>query len=248
MEVLVIPGINGLGKTKGVEGAYKEFFQKPEILNLNVNDVSEQIAQIKEKTKKYFNENKILFFGGDHSISFPLVSNFFKKYEKESKLLVFDAHPDTMEPMQEPGHEEWLRALIEKGFPIENILIVGIRKNSKNVTKSEIDYLKEKGIDFIYSYEFEENKQKIINFVKGGPLYVSFDVDVFDSSIISCTGYAEKEGLNEEQVFSILEKIMEVKNNLYFDLVEINFKKGSEKDKEKTIKGVRKLLKTVGVE
>jgi len=44
-----------------------------------------------------------------------------------------------MEPMKEPTHEEWLRKIIEDGFPVENILLIGAR----NLYKSEIEFLKE---------------------------------------------------------------------------------------------------------
>ena len=78
---------------------------------------------------------------------------------------------------------------------------------------------------------------------KVGPLYISFDVDTFDSSIISCTGYVEENGLSENQVFLILEKVSNIKEDVYFDVVEVNFEK--EGDKERTLEVVKKVLKTV---
>ena len=67
---------------------------------------------------------KIIFLGGDHSISYSLGKAFFEHCEKENKepcLIIFDAHADCIKPMKEPTHEEWLRALIDEGFPKENI-------------------------------------------------------------------------------------------------------------------------------
>jgi len=248
MEVVIVPGINGLGRTKGVEQAYLGILEANRFnkINLDIQDISKQSSQIIEESKRYFERDKILFFGGDHSISFPLVSNFHNKYGKNTKLLIFDAHLDLMAPMREPGHEEWLRAIVEAGFNCENILVVGVRRNSKNVDSSEIDYVKEKGINIIFSDEFEERKNEILDFMKTDNFYVSFDIDVFDSSIVACTGYAEEEGLTEEQVFNVLEKI---KNKInFFDLVEINLNKGSETAKQKTVSIARKLLKTLEIE
>lgn len=246
MKIVVIPGVNSLGKTKGVEKSFKRILDgfNFEKINLNNENIFEQLNQIFKKSKKYFRNKKCFFFGGDHSISFPLVSNFFEEFKNRSNLLIFDAHPDTIDPMQEPGHEEWLRAIIEKGFPIENILVVGIRKQSKNIDIKEINYLENKNIDFIYSDDFKGNKKKILEFIKNDPLYISFDIDVFDSSIVSCTGYSEENGLNEEQVFSILEEIVK-KENFFFDLVEINLEKGFEEEQKKTVNISRKILKTI---
>ena len=246
MKKVVIPGVNGLGHTKGVEKAYLDIIKKPgfDLINLDQSNLNNQLKDILKESKKYFNSNEnVFFFGGDHSISFPLVKNFLEKFKKNSKLLVFDAHFDLMKPMQEPGHEEWLRAIIEEGFNPKNILIVGVRKNCKQNDVSEIEYAKEKEIKVIYSDEFKEKRDQILEFVETGKIYVSFDIDVFDSSLILCTYYAEENGLNEDQIMSILELI---KNKImFFDLVEVSFKKGIKENKEKTIKIVQKILKTV---
>lgn len=249
MKIIVVPGVNGLGITKGIEESPLKILETDSFdkIELDMQDISKQLAQISEKSKKYFEKDKILFMGGDHSISFPLVSNFFNKYGKGSKLLVFDAHLDLMKPLLEPGHEEWLRAIIEKGFDPENILIIGVRRNSQNVDLSEINYAKEKNLKIIFSDEFEDKKKEILDFIRDKSLfYVSFDIDVFDSSIVASTGYAEEKGLNENQVFNVLEKIKDKIS--FFDLVEINLDKGSEEEKQKTTLVARKLLKTLGVE
>ncbi len=249
MKTIVFPGVNGLGITQGVENSYERVLQNFNFnkINLDIQNITKQLSQISEESKRYFEEDKVLFVGGDHSISFPLVLNFLEKYGGSSKLLIFDAHPDLMAPMPEPGHEEWLRAIIEKGFLSENILIVGVRRNSQHIDASELSYAKEKGIKIVFSDEFKERQKEILEFVDGeNSLYVSFDIDVFDSTIVASTGYAEKNGLNEEQVLTVLEKIKDKIN--FFDLVEINLEKGTETEKQKTVLVVRKVLKTLGVE
>ena len=227
MKIVCVPGVNGLGVTKGVEKSYEEVLKGKDFekIDLNNEDIVEQLGQIIGETKKYFDSGeKVCFFGGDHSISYGLVLNFFEK-NKDGKLLVFDAHPDLMEPMPEPGHEEWLRAVVDKlGIEGNRIMVVGVRRNSENVDLREIEYAKEKEIRIIYSDEFEERKNEIVEFVSSGEIYCSFDIDVFDSGILDCTGYPEAEGLTEEQVFGVLEEIGERVG--FWDLVEINFDEG----------------------
>jgi agmatinase len=243
MKIVVVPGVNGLEITKGVEDSYLEILKEQnfEKIDLNRGNIEEQLNQIIVESKKYFSEKKTLFLGGDHSISYGLVLNFFKKY-KNGKLIVFDAHPDLMSPMPEPSHEEWLRGVIDKlGILGEKVLIVGVRRNSKNVEEKEIEYAKEKRIQIIYSDEFEIRKQEILNFVSGD-VYCSLDVDVFDSSLVGSTGYPEKGGVGLE----LLNLLGEIKEKVgFWDLVEVNLKKGNKKDKEKTKKIVRKILKTL---
>ncbi len=219
--IIGISGINGLGKTKGVELAPKEIFRKLKLkekifqLNLdNFEDDSENILSSIDFNKKN------LFVGGDHSISYTICKGFFKK-SKDPKLIIFDSHPDLMENIKEPTHEEWLRALIEERIiSPKNVLLIGIRKNSSNVDIQEIKYAKEKGIKIIYANKFSE--KEILDFIGNSPFYLSFDVDVFDKSIFKATGYPEEKGLFEKEIFSILKKISNLKGMKAFDIVEYN--------------------------
>lgn len=243
--IINISGINGLGRTKGCEenGDYFKFSEK---LKLNNGDILDQLKSILDESKNYFDLNeRVLFLGGDHSISFPLVNNFYEKFLEETKLLIFDAHPDLVKPMPEPGHEEWLRAVMDKGFNPKNILIVGVRKNSENIDILEINYAKEKGVEIIYSDEIEEKKKEIFKFVSSGKIYCSLDIDVLDSDVFPCTGYLEKQGLSEEQFIFILNEISS--KIQFFDLVEVNLTKGSEKEKENCLEIIRKIFDVLKV-
>ena len=97
----------------------------------------------KNSLKIFEIQPKTVFLGGDHSISYSTGKAFFDYCESQGKkscLIVFDAHADLMPPMKEPTHEEWLRKLIEEGFPTEDILLVGVR----NMWKDELIFLKKK--------------------------------------------------------------------------------------------------------
>ena len=154
--IVKVPGINGLGKTHGCEGAGNAILES--IKNIYTNEVGKEInlerldleeihldnsnleitnKLIYENALEIFEENpKVIFLGGDHSVSFGLSRaflDFCKNSNKEPCLIVFDAHPDCMEPVDGnfPTHEEWLRGLVEKGFPAKNILLIGVRNSEK---------------------------------------------------------------------------------------------------------------------
>lgn len=212
-----IPGINGLGNTKGVEFAPEKILEEGIIIELNNENISVQKKEIYDFVSGL--EGKNGFIGGDHSISYSLVKAFFEK-NKEGKLLIFDAHPDLMEPMKEPTHEEWLRGIVDDlGIVGKRIMIVGVRRSSENIDKREIEYAKEKEIKIIYSDEFSSRREEVIEFISEEKIYCSFDVDVFDSSIVNATGYPEQEGPNLE----LLDFLDEIKEKIHwFDLVEYN--------------------------
>lgn len=217
-----VSGINGLGRTNGVEESPKFLSKKFCFKKIFGIDLS----TFKHDQKRIFSEvnfrKKNFFVGGDHFVTYALCKGFFAQ-NPYAKLLVFDAHPDLMKPMKEPTHEEWLRALVEEKI-VEpgNILIVGVRKNSENVDKSELKYALKKGIKIIYSGEFKKKKDQIFDFLNNNLFYFSFDVDVFDESFFKSTGYPEKRGLLGKDIFSFLMGVLKNYNLKTFDLVEYN--------------------------
>jgi len=144
-----------------------------------------------------------------------------------------------MEPMKEPTHEEWLRKLIEDGFPARNILLVGVR----NIWQDEMVFLKEKGIRMISMNQFLDNLKDtcdtIMEFSGGKELYVSVDIDVVDPGFAPGTGYREPGGLTSRQFIYLIQRINKIKNLKGIDIVEIN----PDKDEgNKTVKLGAKIL------
>ena len=253
MFIVKVPGINGLKKTNGCEKSPNEILRvlKEEIYSNEQGKVVEfdklDLEEIHldnlnlELTNKLIYENsfetyeekpQVVFLGGDHSISYSTTRAFFDYCQnsgKEPSLIIFDAHSDLMGPSSEfPTHEEWLRKLIEDGFPVENILLVGIR----NSYKDELDFIEEKGIKVIsvndLLLDLENVCDSIMEFAKGKELYVSLDIDVVDPAFAPATGYPEPAGLTSRQFLYLVSRINKMKNLRAIDLVEIN----SEKDKE----------------
>jgi arginase family enzyme len=272
MFIVKVPGINGLGKTKGCERAgnallealKEEIFSneegKPiEFEKLDLEEIHLDNSNL-ELTNKLIYENafesfeehpKVVFLGGDHSISYSLTRAFFDYIENKGEgkkpcLIVFDAHPDVMEPVDRkfPTHEEWLRNLIEDGFPVDSILLVGVR----NSDPKELAFLKEKGIKMIsmnkLNQDLREVTDVITEFASGKELYVSIDIDVIDPAFAPSTGYKEPGGLTSRQFLYILQRINKIKSLRALDIVEIN----EQKDKENnglTIKLGAKILSEI---
>jgi len=243
--IIKVPGINGLGKTKGCEQAPNEILKalneiysneqgKPidvrlldlEEIHLDNDNIEKSNELIYKNSLEIFEEkSKSIFLGGDHSISYSIGRAFLdycKQNNKEPCLIIFDAHADCMPPMEEPTHEEWLRALIEENFPAENILLVGVR----NFWKDEMIFLKEKGIRIISMNQFVEDIQDtcdtIMEFSNGKELYVSIDIDVVDPVFAPATGYLEPGGLSSRDFLYLIQRMNKIKNLRAVDIVEIN--------------------------
>ncbi len=264
MFIVKVPGINGLGKTKGCERAgnaiikaLKEIHSNEqgniidsslldlEEIHLDNNNLELSNKLIYENSLEIFDSKpRTVFLGGDHSISYSIGKAFLddcKRSRKQACLIVFDSHADCMPPMKEPTHEEWLRKLIEEGFPKENILLVGLR----NVWKDEITFLKENRIKTLsianLTADLQDMCDTIMEFSNGKELYVSIDIDILDPVYAPATGYTEPGGLTSRQILYLVQRIKKIKNLRAVDLVEIN-EKMDEKHDNITVKLGAKIL------
>lgn len=262
MYIVKIPFVNGLGKTHGCEKAGNAVLKAFRDIHSNEQGVPLDISlfdleeihvdnsdielsgslMYKNSLEMFETQPKTIFLGGDHSISYSICKAFLDYCKKEGKfpcLIVFDAHADCMAPMKEPTHEEWLRALVEVGFPSENILLVGVR----NIWKDEIVFLKKNNIRHINMNQFLDNLEDtcdiIMEFTQGKETYLSIDIDVIDPAFAPATGYLEPGGLSARQFLYVIQRINKIKNLRAVDIVEINPDKD---ENEITIKLGAKIL------
>jgi len=252
MFIVKIPMINGLGKTKGCERTGNAILESLKEIHSNEsgNVIDSSLLDLEEihidnsnveLSNRLIYENsleifetkpKVVFLGGDHSISYSTGKAFLEHCKKERKkpcLIVFDSHADCMTPMKEPTHEEWLRKLIEDGFPIENILIVGLR----NVWKDEIKFLKENKIKTLsmtnLTNDLPDMCDMIMEFSNGKELYVSVDIDFIDPVFAPATGYPEPGGITSRQFLYLIQRIKKIRTLRAIDIVEINEKKDKDR-------------------
>jgi len=235
MLIVKVSGVNGLGKTNGVRNAGNVLIEeinkveRVEEIHVDNDNLDEQEKLIERNSRDLFlEEDKIIFLGGDHSISYPIGKAFFKKYPS-GKLVVFDAHADCMPAMKEPTHEEWLRGLVDN-FDVsgDRIMIIGLNK----VEPEEKEFIEEKGIKTIKLNEVGKLKE----FVFSGEVYVSFDIDIFSFDLVQATRYPEGVASLEE-INALLDVV--VKSNWKgMDLVEVNTDKEGLEDTVEIARGV----------
>lgn len=251
MFIVKIPLINGLGKTKGCERAgnavlnyLKDIYStedgKPidtsllDLEEIHIDNSNLELSNkliYKNSLEIFETKPQTIFLGGDHSISYSTTKAFLdycRNNKKKPSLIVFDSHPDCMEPMKEPTHEEWLRKLVEDGFPAEDILLVGLR----NSHKDEITFIKQNKIKTLSINNLTEDLadmcDTIMEFSNGKELYLSIDIDVIDPAFAPSTGYPEPGGLTSRQFLYLVQRIKKIKNLKAIDLVEINEKNDKE--------------------
>lgn len=232
--ILVEVPVTSLEKTKGCEKAPYEITKKLDEIwsNEEGKQLSYKIERIAEENifeksidilKAAKGNEKVIFIGGDHSITFHTFKAFNACFE-DSAIVVFDAHADCMKPkkIEKPNHEEWLRTLAEKFVDPKRIFLVGARNNDIE----EIDFLKKSKINLFFVNEFAENLNNVKELMESvrsfKNLYVSIDIDVVDPAFAPGTTYLEPAGFSAREIVYIIQHLKLLKNLKALDIVEVN--------------------------
>jgi agmatinase len=190
---------------------------KPFPIKKNIESAINQLAEINEKI---ISKNKFpLIFGGEHSITPGAIKPFAKKYE-ELVLLHFDAHADLREEYN--GEKFSHASAIKRCLDFKNVKVIsfGIR----NLSEPEMKFYK-KNRNRIEIFWGKDKKKwdlnKLENIFLNKNVYITFDVDGFDSSVMPATGTPEPGGLFWEDVIPIIKKVCKVSNIVGADINEL---------------------------
>ena len=184
-----------------------EPYKKIGIKTLKPFKIDKNIKRALNKMSKINQEilDKNLFpitFGGEHSITPGCIDPFTKKF-KDICLLHFDAHADLRESYN--GKKFSHASAIRRCLDYSNVSVIsfGIR----NISKSEIPFLKKNSsrIDIFWAKDKSKwNLTKFKKLIKNKTVYLTFDVDGLDSSIMPATGTPEPGGLLWDETLNII--------------------------------------------
>jgi agmatinase len=167
------------------------------------------------KDKKF-----VVTLGGEHTISTAPIKAHFDNY-KNLSILHFDAHSDLRDSYEGSkfSHASFAARVAEFTADITQ---VGIRAQCKE----EYEFIKEKGIRTFYAYqirngEYGNNWQKEVLKTLKKNVYITFDVDYFDPSIMPKTGTPEPDGFFWNETVQLFKLLSESRNVVGFDVVEL---------------------------
>ncbi len=173
---------------------------KPFKIKKKIKKAINQIAEINQKIidRRLFP----ITLGGEHSITPGCIKPFVKKYKKLI-LLHFDAHADLRESYA--GEKFSHASAIKRCIDHKNISVIsfGIR----NISAEEIPILKKnkKRISIYWAKDKKKwDLKKFKNQIKNKDVYITFDVDGFDSSIMPATGTPEPGGIFWDEALEII--------------------------------------------
>jgi len=190
---------------------------KPFSIKNKIKSALDQLSKINEDILS--NDRFPLVFGGEHSITPGSIKPFAKKYD-EITLLHFDAHADLRESYQ--GEKFSHASAIKRCLDYKNLKVVsfGIR----NLSKEEMDFYNNNRdrIEIFWGKDKQTwDLSQLDKFFKNKNVYITFDVDGFDASIMPATGTPEPGGMLWEDVLPIIKKVCQISKVVGADINEL---------------------------
>jgi len=168
--------------------------------DLTFGETGKAFALIKKSVGDFLDRGeKTIVFGGDHSITYPIVKAYSKKYDRLN-ILHFDAHPDLYDELDGNKFSHACPiARIMEGKHASRLVQVGIRTMNPHQQEQaerfgvEVNHMKNCNADT--KFEFV------------GPVYITFDMDVLDPAFAPGVSHHEPGGMSTRDVITIIQNL-----------------------------------------
>ena len=201
-----------------------EPFKKIGIKTLKFFKIDKNIKKALKKITHINNELLIkklfpMTLGGEHSITPGCIVPFVKKYKKIC-ILHFDAHADLRENYngEKFSHASAMRRCLD--YKNVSIISFGVR----NISQEEMPFLKKNKSRINIFWAKDKAKwdlKKFKRLIKNKTVYLTFDVDGLDSSIMPATGTPEPGGLLWDEALNIIKIATKNSNIVGADVNEL---------------------------
>jgi len=144
-------------------------------------------------------DRRVLCWGGDHSVSYPIL-RAYSKFFTDLNVLVIDAHPDLYDKFEGDPYSHacpFARVMDEK--LVARLVEVGIR----SINPHQRNQAKKYGVEIIEMKDYKISKIPEIE----GPLYLSIDMDGVDPAYAPGVSHQEAGGLSSREVIRIIQNI-----------------------------------------
>ncbi|REH54672.1 agmatinase [Tenacibaculum gallaicum] len=173
------------------------------------------VEAVHATTKKFINKNKfVTLFGGEHSISIGTIRAFNECFNNLTVLHI-DAHADLRKEYEGSSYNH--ACAVYEANQTTNLVQVGIRsmdiseKSSMNMDK------------VFFAHDMAMNEYWIDEVIDQltGNVFITFDLDAIDPSLLPSTGTPEPGGLFYYETLEFLKKVFTERNVVGFDIVEL---------------------------
>jgi len=189
----------------------------PELL-LPGSGPEQAIAELRRAIDVVLDTGKfVIMLGGEHSLSSPpILAHADRLGDERLSVLQLDAHTDLREEYD--GTPFSHAAVMHRVHERVDLVPVGIR----SMTGAERALAREREIPIVFGHELEgEEWIDRVMLALGANVYITFDVDYFDPSVMPATGTPEPGGGLWNPTMRLLERVFRERNVVGADVVEL---------------------------
>lgn len=173
------------------------------------------VNEVHQVTKKYINKNKfVTLFGGEHSISIGSIRAFNECFDNLTVLQI-DAHADLRKEYNGSPYNH--ACAVYEANQTTNLVQVGIR--SMDISEKRIMNLDK--VFFAHDMALNEYWMDDVIDQLSQNVFITFDLDAIDPSLLPSTGTPEPGGLFYYETLEFLKRVFNEKNVVGFDMVEL---------------------------
>jgi agmatinase len=179
----------------------------------------ECLRELHQRTKSLVIQNKVpITLGGEHSLTWAAVQGVGDALGEKIGILQFDAHADLRDCYmgEVHSHASVMNLLVKEGHSLASF---GVRALCEEERISRKDH----SVFFIDGEELVRNDIRTVSLPKDFPKYVylSFDLDGLDTSIMPAVGTPVPGGLGFYQAIDLVESVLEGRKCVGMDIVEL---------------------------
>ncbi len=196
-------------------------------LDFGAKEGREMLDQLQKiVTEQIENGKFVVTLGGEHTISTGPIAAHALAYPGMS-ILHFDAHSDLRQEYSGTpySHACFMARVAEMGIPMDRLVQVGIRAQSVD----EWRFARQNQIKTFYATAIRRRdhgkkwQKAVVDALPTDEVYITFDVDYFDPSIMPTTGTPEPDGFHWAETMEIFRRLNKAgKKIVGFDVVELS--------------------------
>lgn len=194
---------------------YRVGIYTDDIIEDNFSNPNQMVDAVRNRTLQLINDGKLVVtVGGEHSVSIGAIQAHARTYNHLTVLQI-DAHADMRSSYEDsPYNHACVMARVKELCPVVQVGIRSMDSSEKsNIDPDRVFWAHLLTIDNSWM-------DRAIDLITPN-VYITIDLDGFDPSIVPSTGTPEPGGLLWYPTLTFLRKVIESRNLVGFDIVEL---------------------------
>jgi agmatinase len=184
-------------------------------LAVHTGDAAAMIDRIESVVGEQIDAGKfVVTLGGEHTVAVGSARAFAKRFPGLS-VLAFDANADFRDDYLDSPYNH--ACTLKRISEVAPVVQVGLR----SAEREEHDEIRERGLPFYQPAEYRALGPQALADKLSDNVYITFDLDALDSSVMPAVGTPEPGGLHWDEVSELLATVAQSKRIVGFDVTEL---------------------------